>query len=82
MDIKDAIKITIAEQLQVNIKRVVPKAVLSNDLGADSIDVAVIRIELDDEYGILVDVKEADSVSDVIKNVKILLNQKKDKTKG
>lgn len=82
MDIKDAIKITIAEQLQVNIKRVVPKAVLGNDLGADSIDVAVIRIELDDEYGILVDVKEADSVSDVIKNVKILLNQKKDKTKG
>lgn len=45
----------IAEQLKADVSKVVPEARLVEDLGADSANIMVLIMDLEDEYGLQVE---------------------------
>ncbi len=52
MDINDKVEGLIAEQLGVERERVAPDSNLIDDLGADSLDVVELAMEVEDEFRI------------------------------
>ena len=65
----------IAKQLKVDISRVVPEAKLVEDLGADSANIMVLIMDLEDEYDMQVDdsaITELHTVGDVVSYIEEL----------
>ncbi|NLJ65287.1 MAG: acyl carrier protein [Christensenellaceae bacterium] len=65
----------IAKQLKVDISRVVPEAKLVEDLGADSANIMVLIMDLEDEYDMQVDdsaITELHTVGDVVSYIEKL----------
>ena len=69
---KDKIKSIIAEQLGVKVEEAIPTASFIDDLGADSLDLVEIILEIENAYNIDIDDSELDnlkSVQDIIDEV-------------
>ena len=65
----------IAKQLKVDLSRVVPEAKLVEDLGADSANIMVLILDLEDEYDMQVDdsaITELHTVGDVVSYIEEL----------
>ncbi|HHU01525.1 MAG: acyl carrier protein [Christensenellales bacterium] len=65
----------IAKQLKVDLSRVVPEAKLVEDLGADSANIMVLIMDLEDEYDMQVDdsaITELHTVGDVVSYIEEL----------
>ncbi len=69
MAILDKIKEIVADQLDVEVEKVVPEASFVDDLGADSLDLTELIMAMEDEFGMEIDDDEAQklrTVQDVI----------------
>jgi acyl carrier protein len=64
-DIFQRITKVVANQLSIDPSEVVPEALIQDDLGADSLDLVELIIDLEDEFDIKID----DESSKVIKTV-------------
>ena len=56
--VEEKVRFIIANTLNVDSSRILPGTDLVNDLGADSLDVLTIALDLDKEFGIKVEDKE------------------------
>jgi acyl carrier protein len=71
--LKDRIKIIIAGVLCVEKDKVKNDTLLDKDLGADYLDVVVIQMNLEDEFGIVIpdkDIADKNRVSEIIDYIK------------
>ena len=71
--LEDKIKIIIAEALCVEKDKVKNGALLDKDLGADYLDKAVIQMNLEDEFNIVVpdkDIADKNKVSEIVDYIK------------
>lgn len=64
-DTFERVKNIIVEQLDVDAAEVVPTASFRDDLGADSLDVAELIMELEDNFGLEISDEEAEKISKV-----------------
>ena len=64
IDLDRLVKI-IVDQLQVDEKQVIPEASFADDLGADSLDTVELIMALEEELGIEIPDKEAESIRTV-----------------
>jgi|GEM_PF-2670401 len=72
--LEDRIKIIIADALCVEKDKVKNYALLDKDLGADYLDKAVIQMNLEDAFGIVVpdkDIANKNKVSEIIDYIKV-----------
>jgi acyl carrier protein len=72
--LENKIKIIIASVLYVEKDKVNNDALLDKDLGADYLDKAVIQMNLEDEFGIVVpdkDIADKNKVSEIIDYIKV-----------
>ena len=65
MDIEERVKEIIHEQLSVRAENVLPEALLTKDLGADSLDQAKLVMAMEEEFGISIPDEDADGISTV-----------------
>ena len=68
----DKVKELIVEQLKVDAAKVTPDARLVEDLGADSANVMVMIMEMEDQFGIMVEddmILTLKTVDDVVKYI-------------
>jgi len=65
MDIENRVKVAIAKQLGVKLETVTPEALLSDDLGADSIDAIELIMVLEEEFGLIIPDEIAEKVTKV-----------------
>ena len=69
MDTKDRVTKIIKKQLYVKESEIKPEANLADDLGADSLDIVEIVMEMEEEFGIEIsynNMENVKTVSDVI----------------
>ena len=72
MTVSEKVKKMIVDQLGVNESEVIPEAKFIDDLGADSLDIVELIMELDDEYGIEIpdeDAEKIETVGDAIRYI-------------
>jgi acyl carrier protein len=72
MNIEERVKNIIVEQLNVDAESVTPDASFVDDLGADSLDIVELVMQMEDEFGFEIpdeDAEKIKSVGDVIKYV-------------
>jgi acyl carrier protein len=62
MDIFETVKKIILERLDVDENKITLQANLKDDLGADSLDIVEMVMEIEDEFGIEVDDEDAESI--------------------
>ena len=65
----DKVKVLISQQLKVSADKVTPDARLVEDLGADSANVMVLIMEVEDQFGIMVEddaIMTLKTVADVV----------------
>ena len=70
---EEKIKQIISEQLGVKLYEVLPNADLMQDLGADSLDLVELTMELEDKFGIEIPDEEAEklnTVNEIIEYIK------------
>lgn len=77
MDKEQRVKEIIADQLGVEIDKLVPEAKFVEDLGADSLDVVELIMAFEEEFGIEIPDEDAEK----IKTVGDVLNYLKEKVK-
>ncbi len=65
MDIFETVKRIILERLDVDENKITLQANLKDDLGADSLDIVEMVMEIEDEFGIEVDDEDAESITTV-----------------
>ena len=65
MAVEDKIKEIIVEQLGVAAEEVVPEASFIDDLGADSLDIVELVMELEEEFEITIPDEEAEKIKTV-----------------
>ncbi|HHJ64694.1 MAG TPA: acyl carrier protein [Aquifex aeolicus] len=73
MALEERIKEIIADQLGVEVDKVVPEAKFVEDLGADSLDVVELIMAFEEEFGIEIpdeDAEKIQTVGDVINYLK------------
>lgn len=61
----DKVKEIIVERLGVDADKVTPEASFKDDLGADSLDIAELVMELEDEFGMEIPDEEAEKINTV-----------------
>ena len=69
MSLEIKIRELIAEKLRIDIDKVVPEATFINDLGADSLDLFELVMDLEDEFEVQISQKDTDklfSVRDIV----------------
>ena len=64
-DIASRVKKIIVDKLGVNETEVVPKAVFTNDLGADSLDTVELIMEFEKEFNIQITDEQAEQIKTV-----------------
>lgn len=64
-DVFERVKKIIVEQLGVNAEEVVPTAVFTEDLGADSLDIVELVMAFEDEFGLEISDEDAEKISTV-----------------
>jgi acyl carrier protein len=62
MDVYATIKNIILERLDVEAEKITYEASFKDDLGADSLDLVELVMEMEDEFGIEVDDEDADGI--------------------
>ena len=67
----------LAEALNLPIEKVTPDAKIVDDLGADSLDVVELLIQLEEEYGIIIPDEEAETLATVADVANIIEKLKK-----
>ena len=73
MSIEDKVKKMIAEKLSVDLEEIVPEASFVDDLGADSLDIVTLLMELEDEFESEIPDEDAEllvTVQDVVDYIK------------
>jgi acyl carrier protein len=73
MDVEAKVKEIIATQLMVDEEEVTPKSTLVDDLGADSLDVVEIVMQLEEDFDLEIPDEEAENVKtvqDIIDGIK------------
>jgi acyl carrier protein len=63
--IDDTVKRIVVDQFQVNEADVVPDASFQKDLGADSLDVVELVMRFEENFGITISDKDAESITTV-----------------
>jgi acyl carrier protein len=61
----DKVKEIIVDRLGVDAEKVTPEASFKDDLGADSLDIAELVMELEDEFGMEIPDEEAEKINTV-----------------
>lgn len=61
----DKVKEIIVDRLGVDADKVVPEASFKDDLGADSLDIAELVMELEDEFGMEIPDEDAEKINTV-----------------
>lgn len=64
-DVLDQVKRIIIERLQVEESEVTPEASFKDDLGADSLDVVELVMELEDEFDLEISDEDAEKITTV-----------------
>ncbi|AHD05998.1 acyl carrier protein [Paenibacillus larvae] len=64
-DVLDRVKRIIIERLQVEESEVTPEASFKDDLGADSLDVVELVMELEDEFDLEISDEDAEKITTV-----------------
>lgn len=67
----------IAKVLRVDAREITPSTTFMEDLGADSIDVAQILIEIKEEFGVALSEEDVSRVQNVSEAVQLLKNAEK-----
>lgn len=75
MTIADKVKETIAKQLNKSVNDVTDEKDIVKDLGADSLDVVEMLMNLEEEYGITVPEEEAVNIKTVSDIIKVIENK-------
>lgn len=65
MDVFEKVKKMVAEQLNVSADKVVPEARFTDDLGADSLDVVELIMNIEEEFGLEIPEDEATKITTV-----------------
>lgn len=73
-DIEDKVRRVIGDILKVSADRIVPSALLVNDLGADGIDVVSVFMDLESEFGVAFPEDEVKTMNTVGAIVEYLQN--------
>jgi acyl carrier protein len=71
--LEDKIRLIISDALCLAKDKVKNDALLDKDLGADSLDMAVIQMNLEDEFGIVIpdkDIADKNKVSEIVDYIK------------
>lgn len=80
-EIAEKVKKIIEEQLMVDESEITEDATFIDDLGADSLDVVEMIMELEDEFGIEIpdeDVEKITTVGEAIEYIRKLVEEKKE----
>lgn len=64
-DILERVKKIVVEQLDVDPAEVTPEAGIKEDLGADSLDVVDLIMQLEDEFDLTIEEEEAEKINTV-----------------
>jgi acyl carrier protein len=75
MTIADKVKETIAKQLNKSVSDITDEKEIDKDLGADSLDVVEMLMNLEEEYGITVPEEEAVNIKTVSDIIKVIENK-------
>lgn len=62
MDVYETVKRIITERLDIEEDKITYSASFKDDLGADSLDLVELVMELEDEFGVEVDDEDADEI--------------------
>ncbi|MBI1796653.1 MAG: acyl carrier protein [Candidatus Eisenbacteria bacterium] len=62
---EDKVKEIIAKELEVDLKQLTPEAKFIEDLGADSLDIVELVMELEEQFGLEIPDEEADKLKTV-----------------
>lgn len=68
----DKVKDIIVDRLGVDAEKVTPEASFKDDLGADSLDIAELVMELEDQFGMEIPDEEAEKINTVGDAVKYI----------
>jgi acyl carrier protein len=71
----EKVKKIVADQLSVEVEKVVPAASFSNDLGADSLDTVELVMALEEEFDIEIPDEAAEKITTVQEAVDYILAQ-------
>ena len=75
MDLKeifDYVSIIIIDKLAVEDDKIVPKAMFTDDLGADSLDTVELSMDVEEKFGIKIEDKELEELTDVQSLVELI----------
>lgn len=78
MSLENKVREMIAKQLDLDIKEVSPEASFLEDLGADSLDVVELIMQMEEEFGLQIpdeDAEKIKTVQDAIDYIKKKTNQ-------
>ena len=70
----EKVKKILAEQFDVEVEKITPDTLISNDLGADSLDVVDLIMSIEDEFEVEVPDEEAENIKTVEDLVKYIEN--------
>ena len=71
-DVRDKVKQVIVEQLSVNPEEVTDDASFIEDLGADSLDIVELVMELEEQFGVDIPDEDAEKISSVGEAIKYI----------
>ncbi len=71
-EIQERVRKIIEEQLMVDASEITEEATFTDDLGADSLDIVEMIMELEDEFGIEVPDEEAEKLTTVGKAIEYI----------
>ena len=76
-EIATKVKAIIVEKLGVDEKDVTPEASFTNDLGADSLDIVELIMDLEKDFEVTIPESEAENIATVGDAIKFIENAKK-----
>jgi len=77
-DIREKVKQVIVDQLSVNPEEITDDASFIEDLGADSLDIVELVMELEEQFGVDIPDEEAEKISTVGEAIKYIQEKQTD----